>query len=56
MSAPTTDTKEQVVQGGRVGPHVMASFFDHLVKNQVITAWQPRQPCGKTRMWRRSAP
>jgi type II secretory ATPase GspE/PulE/Tfp pilus assembly ATPase PilB-like protein len=43
MSAPTTDTKEQVVQGGRVGPHVMASFFDHLVKNQIITAAQAAQ-------------
>ena len=43
MSAPTMDTKEPVAQGGRVGPHVMASFFDHLVKNQIITAAQAAQ-------------
>ncbi len=40
MSVPATETREQETQGGPQAPQMLASFLEHLVKNQVLTIGQ----------------
>jgi type IV pilus assembly protein PilB len=48
MSVPTMETKEQETQGGPQAPQMLASFLEHLVKNQVLTLGQ----AGKAAQWK----